>query len=74
MPDAVRFAERLRQQISETMIRHDDRDIALTVSIGVTSVITNGDSLDGAMKLSDALMYRAKQSGRNRVVSEFGVS
>jgi diguanylate cyclase (GGDEF)-like protein len=70
LPDAVQFAERLRQTIAQSTIHHDGVDIRMTVSIGVTSVLKDGDGLDGAFKLADALMYRAKQSGRNRVASE----
>jgi diguanylate cyclase (GGDEF)-like protein len=70
LPDAIRFAERLRQQIAAAPIRYDKVDIPMTVSIGVTSVLQDEGSLDEALKLADALMYRAKQSGRNCVVSE----
>ena len=59
-----------RQQIAAAPIRYDKVDIPMTVSIGVTSVLQDEGSLDEALKLADALMYRAKQSGRNCVVSE----
>ena len=38
-----------------------------TVSIGVTSNRTNGDSVDALVARADAAMYRAKSKGRNRV-------
>ena len=38
-----------------------------TVSVGVTSSRTNGDSVDALLSRADAAMYRAKSKGRNRV-------
>ena len=38
-----------------------------TVSVGVTSSRTNGDSVDALLARADAAMYRAKSKGRNRV-------
>ena len=38
-----------------------------TVSVGVTSSRTNGDSVDAVLARADAAMYRAKSKGRNRV-------
>jgi diguanylate cyclase (GGDEF)-like protein len=69
LADAVRFAERLRRKIADSTISHDGVTITMTVSIGVTAVPKDGDGLDGAIKLADALMYQAKQAGRNRVAS-----
>ena len=38
-----------------------------TVSIGVTSSLANGDSVDALLMRADNAMYRAKSKGRNRV-------
>lgn len=38
-----------------------------TVSIGVTSSLANGDSVDAMLMRADNAMYRAKSKGRNRV-------
>ncbi len=42
--------------------------IKYTVSIGVTAFIANKDSLDSILKRADEALYKAKNSGRNRVV------
>jgi len=39
----------------------------ITVSIGVASFPSDGSDRDGLIESDDSALYRAKQSGRNRV-------
>jgi len=39
----------------------------VTISIGVALVLPADDAADGVMRRADAALYRAKDSGRNRV-------
>ncbi len=65
-PDmALALAERLRQRVSEYPFADVGR---LTVSIGVAHQ-QQLDTIDSLLKRVDTAMYRAKQTGRNRVVS-----
>jgi diguanylate cyclase (GGDEF)-like protein len=58
---------RLRLYIADMPIPLDEKDsIKLTVSIGVTTTLCN--TLDEMINHSDEALYKAKQSGRNRVV------
>ena len=41
--------------------------LTVTVSVGLTDVLP-GESFSGAVARADALLYRAKREGRNRVV------
>ncbi len=62
---ALEFAEGLRTQIEQnnfTTVKH------ITMSFGVTEYIA-GDTLDSFVKRADEGLYKAKESGRNRVVS-----
>lgn len=43
-------------------------EVRITISIGVTTQVE--DSIDSMITAADALLYRAKQEGRNRVVIE----
>ena len=56
--------ERLRRSLGDEMER---RGWPITVSIGAMSYVVAPGSLEQAVRDVDALMYRAKQQGRNRV-------
>lgn len=58
--------ERIRKLIEMNTIKTKEANIAITVSIGVTTRML--DSLDATINLADELLYQAKQSGRNRVI------
>ena len=62
---AEKLAEELRHGIEELSVVFNEEVLKVTASIGVTS----GDSdIDTLVKHADIAMYRAKESGRNRVV------
>lgn len=64
------FAERLRQKVEETPLIQDGQAIPITVSIGVSVMKADDGSSDAALIRADKALYRAKQSGRNRVELE----
>jgi diguanylate cyclase (GGDEF)-like protein len=66
---ASAFAERLRETIANLPVHFHQQSVKITVSIGVTSVRKDALGIDDAVRDADALMYRAKQSGRNCVVA-----
>jgi len=64
---AVRLAERIRINVSETPIDVTGASLTVTVSLGVARAVPT-NQLDGAMACADKAMYMAKSAGRNRVV------
>jgi diguanylate cyclase (GGDEF)-like protein len=67
---AAVMAERMRTSISATPVSHGDTQIAVTVSIGVTSAIPDESAnLEALIERADRALYAAKQAGRDRVVS-----
>jgi len=75
--EAIQIAERLRQSMADLSIpigsekgHSSPVDISITVSIGVTALSQDGQSLTDLLDRADHALYRAKDSGRNRVVLE----
>lgn len=67
---ALAIAERFRATLSELELNHGDGKLPrVTVSAGVASLPAGGSTLDDLLKHADLALYRAKDAGRNRVVS-----
>lgn len=62
------LAERIRHEI-EHMGYFCNKEIRLTVSLGVTSLKSEPDTTELMLERADTALYRAKQGGRNRVES-----
>jgi diguanylate cyclase (GGDEF)-like protein len=67
-PDASAVAGKIRGLVEATEMMFDAISIPVTVSLGVAGMDSNETS-ESLYAKADALLYRAKQSGRNRVVS-----
>jgi len=66
-PEAVGIAERLREICAITPVEYRNKSAPLAVSIGV-STRRQQNSLSQLVSEADSALYRAKQTGRNRVV------
>jgi diguanylate cyclase (GGDEF)-like protein len=60
-------AGRIREAIESRHFLVYDEDLRVTISIGVATFPDDGSSLPELIERSDAALYKAKQSGRNRV-------
>ena len=66
---AVQHGNKIREMISAKPFIYEGQEINITMSFGVS--IYNGDtSIEKVIDLADQRLYRAKESGRNKVVSE----
>jgi two-component system cell cycle response regulator len=77
MPDtdmsfAYSIAERLRQSIETTPIKisRAPSQLNITISIGIAKAEGAGDTAEKLLHRADQALYRAKRSGRNRVVAD----
>jgi len=70
--EATKIAEKCRHLVIESNITHEDSIVAdyLTISLGVCSIVPGPNSEpEMLIKAADALLYQAKEKGRNRVES-----
>lgn len=65
---AYAIAERLRKSIENSLIEVTDKPpVRFTISIGLTSLKDESDTLDSIIKTADKLLYKSKKNGRNCV-------
>lgn len=65
---AVLVAEKIRHTISELEFHSEKKQFSVTVSIGVSELLDSNDKMEGMLKRSDDSLYKAKETGRNRVI------
>ena len=62
-------AERIRQDVMNSVCRFEDKEIRVTMSFGCAQ-LDNKLSIEENIKLADERLYRAKTTGRNKVIAE----
>lgn len=66
--EAMLVCERLCERLKNMSIRTRQGEISITVSVGLAMLTADDLSIDSVLKRADDALYRAKNSGRNRVV------
>lgn len=67
---AMKLAEHIRSTIENTIIVYEGQETSVTVSLGVATMIPSKDlEPNDLIKLADQAMYRAKDKGRNKVMT-----
>jgi len=69
--DGENLLQRVRSNIEDLAIQHEHSSIAsvITVSIGGASIIPQaGDNFKDFMDIADKMLYKAKNSGKNKVL------
>jgi diguanylate cyclase (GGDEF)-like protein len=65
--EAYQIADYIRGKIANKKIKYDDKQVNLTVSAGVSDFLREKD-FEKVFKLADQALYKAKQTGKNKVV------
>jgi diguanylate cyclase (GGDEF)-like protein len=68
MAGADVVAERLRSQVAATPYIHGNESISITISIGI-ALQNSTTSFSHLVSIADQRLYRAKEAGRNQVIS-----
>ena len=61
------IAEKIRKSIESLEIEVNDTKIKFTISLGITEIYEDDESLYNAIKRADIHLYNAKKAGKNRV-------
>lgn len=64
--DVIREFDALRQQIEDTVIEYNGKEISITVTIGL-AFYEKGKTIHALIKEADENLYEGKNAGRNRV-------
>ena len=67
LEQASLLAEKVRKLIEETKFHFEEHTIPVTVSVGVANHYSKLQDVDAFIKAADEALYRAKETGRNRV-------
>ncbi len=66
-PGAMSLAERIRASMSRDAISTFEKAIPVTVSLGLALQPEGNSSAESLVRAADAALYRAKNTGRNRI-------
>lgn len=61
--------ERLRIKISQHLFEYNDKATKITISVGLGSYLIKMSSKNELIEAADKALYKAKESGRNKVVA-----
>jgi diguanylate cyclase (GGDEF)-like protein len=64
---AQELAHRIRATIAARRLPSDRGEVRYTVSIGIASLAQTGPAAEDLLRAADRALYRAKETGRNRV-------
>lgn len=72
LKEAKKVAEKVRELVARRKVIYEEQEISLTVSIGVAAIRGNTDDIndiEDILKVADDALYKAKDQGRNCVVT-----
>ena len=67
---AYNIASKLRKAVEDEVIKIDDINVlSFTISLGVDEVLYDDENIEKSLNRADIALYKAKENGRNQVVS-----
>jgi diguanylate cyclase (GGDEF)-like protein len=65
--NAMIVAEKVRKNVEDHEVKDDRNVYNVTISLGVSQLIPEDDNVETLIKRADSGLYKAKESGRNKV-------
>ncbi len=73
LDNGLTVAMKIREVVEETVFEYEGERVPVTISLGVTEAQPSDQETTAISTRADKLLYRAKEEGRNRVISDFDV-
>lgn len=67
LPAAIETAKRIQQSLASHFIKFEEKDITITISVGISTANEQHNNFEALVKDADSAMYKAKENGRNRI-------
>ena len=71
LKQGLAVAVKLREEIERAIFEYEDERVPVTLSMGITGAKKTDRQYSSIVNRADNCMYRAKEQGRNRVVSDY---
>lgn len=59
----------MREKLSKNVIKYGNTEKCITASFGVSYYPKDGDTVEKVVNVADSMLYKAKELGKNRVIS-----
>lgn len=67
---AINVAEKIRQEIEKLRLKYEGKQVKFTISVGIATATPEQSLQENTLKdNADQALYRAKETGRNRVIA-----
>lgn len=67
--NVFKIVDDMRKKLSSNIVKYEGIEKSVTASFGISYYPENGDTVQKVLNVSDSMLYKAKKTGRNKVVS-----
>lgn len=67
--NVFKIVDDIRKKLSSNIVKYEGIEKSVTASFGISYYPENGDTVQKVLNVSDSMLYKAKETGRNKVVS-----
>ena len=67
--EVFKKVDKLRQELFNHVVEYENKKKKVTASFGISYYYENGDTVQKVLSVADSMLYVAKNTGRNKVIS-----